>query len=159
VAFAEVFPFADCFEFELNGEHLALNDLYCVMPDCECREVVLDFLHLVQSSDGSHIAKAPHRATRYDYQRKTVHAEHEPAAGAPSPEELVRAARKAHPSLDREVKRRHGQLKTLYLRALLHAKEQVSPRADPVETTKAKVGRNDPCPCGSGKKYKKCCGQ
>ena len=23
---------------------------------------------------------------------------------------------------------------------------------------RAKVGRNDPCPCGSGKKYKKCCG-
>ena len=22
---------------------------------------------------------------------------------------------------------------------------------------KKKVGRNDPCPCGSGKKYKKCC--
>ena len=22
-----------------------------------------------------------------------------------------------------------------------------------------KVGKNDPCPCGSGKKYKKCCGQ
>lgn len=22
-----------------------------------------------------------------------------------------------------------------------------------------KVGRNDPCPCGSGKKYKRCCGQ
>lgn len=25
--------------------------------------------------------------------------------------------------------------------------------------TAARVGRNDPCPCGSGKKYKKCCGQ
>ena len=25
-------------------------------------------------------------------------------------------------------------------------------------TKKDKVGRNDPCPCGSGKKYKKCCG-
>jgi hypothetical protein len=24
---------------------------------------------------------------------------------------------------------------------------------------KTHVGRNDPCPCGSGKKYKKCCGQ
>ncbi|NCU18168.1 hypothetical protein GW534_10615 [Bacillus sp. P1(2020)] len=24
---------------------------------------------------------------------------------------------------------------------------------------KVKVGRNDPCPCGSGKKYKKCCGK
>jgi preprotein translocase subunit SecA len=22
---------------------------------------------------------------------------------------------------------------------------------------KKKVGRNDPCPCGSGKKYKRCC--
>lgn len=28
--------------------------------------------------------------------------------------------------------------------------------AQPVKS--AKVGRNDPCPCGSGKKYKKCCG-
>ena len=27
------------------------------------------------------------------------------------------------------------------------------------EAKPVKVGRNDPCPCGSGKKYKKCCGQ
>ena len=26
-------------------------------------------------------------------------------------------------------------------------------------TKPKKVGRNDPCPCGSGKKYKKCCGR
>ena len=25
-------------------------------------------------------------------------------------------------------------------------------------TSEKKAGRNDPCPCGSGKKYKKCCG-
>lgn len=25
--------------------------------------------------------------------------------------------------------------------------------------TSTKVRRNDPCPCGSGKKYKKCCGR
>ena len=24
---------------------------------------------------------------------------------------------------------------------------------------KEKIGRNDPCPCGSGKKYKQCCGK
>jgi uncharacterized protein len=28
----------------------------------------------------------------------------------------------------------------------------------PFRRQTAKVGRNDPCPCGSGKKYKKCCG-
>ncbi len=32
------------------------------------------------------------------------------------------------------------------------------PPVDPIHADKA-VGRNDPCPCGSGKKYKKCCGK
>ncbi len=32
---------------------------------------------------------------------------------------------------------------------------------NPPKTRKAekKIGRNEPCPCGSGKKYKKCCGK
>jgi preprotein translocase subunit SecA len=30
--------------------------------------------------------------------------------------------------------------------------------AHTVRRAAPKVGRNDPCPCGSGKKYKKCCG-
>jgi uncharacterized protein len=25
------------------------------------------------------------------------------------------------------------------------------------QPTASKIGRNDPCPCGSGKKYKRCC--
>jgi peptide deformylase len=29
--------------------------------------------------------------------------------------------------------------------------------AAPIKNETKKVGRNDPCPCGSGKKYKKCC--
>ena len=29
---------------------------------------------------------------------------------------------------------------------------------DPIRREEPKIGRNDPCPCGSGKKYKKCCG-
>lgn len=31
---------------------------------------------------------------------------------------------------------------------------------NPIKTriVEKKVGRNEPCPCGSGKKYKKCCG-
>ncbi len=31
--------------------------------------------------------------------------------------------------------------------------------AQPKQRQNKKVGRNDPCPCGSGKKYKKCCGK
>ena len=32
-----------------------------------------------------------------------------------------------------------------------------SPKQKPVKAGK-KIGRNEPCPCGSGKKYKRCCG-
>jgi len=36
-----------------------------------------------------------------------------------------------------------------------------APRSAPkqIVNDEPKVGRNDPCPCGSGKKYKKCCGK
>jgi SEC-C motif-containing protein len=32
-------------------------------------------------------------------------------------------------------------------------------KAKPMVREGRKVGRNEPCPCGSGKKYKKCCGR
>jgi len=41
------------------------------------------------------------------------------------------------------------------------SKAQAPEQSAPVKTIvreTARVGRNDPCPCGSGKKYKKCCG-
>ncbi len=33
------------------------------------------------------------------------------------------------------------------------------PIAEALDREKPRAGRNDPCPCGSGKKYKKCCGR
>ena len=33
----------------------------------------------------------------------------------------------------------------------------IQPQVKEIKTEK--IGRNDPCPCGSGKKYKKCCGK
>lgn len=42
----------------------------------------------------------------------------------------------------------------------LHAATRTTgdPAADPVPLVAAKVGRSDACPCGSGKKHKRCCG-
>jgi preprotein translocase subunit SecA len=43
---------------------------------------------------------------------------------------------------------------------LSHGAEAASQaRAAPAKREVAKVGRNDPCSCGSGKKYKRCCGK
>jgi len=39
-----------------------------------------------------------------------------------------------------------------------HGKPDVRTRRPESPHTSNKVGRNDPCPCGSGKKYKRCCG-
>jgi uncharacterized protein len=39
----------------------------------------------------------------------------------------------------------------------LARREQNIPSAAPFQRAEPRVGRNDPCPCGSGKKYKKCC--
>jgi len=36
--------------------------------------------------------------------------------------------------------------------------EETPAKSKPVRREGTKVGRNDPCPCGSGKKFKKCCG-
>ena len=37
--------------------------------------------------------------------------------------------------------------------------DEDTPKRQPVVNKEKKVGRNDPCPCGSGKKYKNCCGK
>jgi SEC-C motif-containing protein len=36
---------------------------------------------------------------------------------------------------------------------------EIKDDSHPVEGHEPKVGRNSPCPCGSGRKFKKCCGR
>ncbi|MFA5291577.1 MAG: preprotein translocase subunit SecA [Phycisphaerae bacterium] len=43
-------------------------------------------------------------------------------------------------------------------RAAAQAPQGEATRVKQIKLEQPKVGRNDPCPCGSGKKYKKCCG-
>ncbi|HEY1204550.1 MAG: SEC-C metal-binding domain-containing protein [Bryobacteraceae bacterium] len=51
----------------------------------------------------------------------------------------------------------HDQPPVFHIEEDREAEEEDAPPL--TEAKPAKVGRNDPCPCGSGKKYKKCCGQ
>jgi uncharacterized protein len=41
---------------------------------------------------------------------------------------------------------------------LWHGREDPFPPPTPTHYGDRKVGRNEPCPCGSGKKFKRCCG-
>ena len=62
---------------------------------------------------------------------------------------------------NRNLKASHDSAATDTQRAMDRAASQQTgerPKPQPVHVEK-KVGRNDPCPCGSGKKYKNCCGK
>ncbi|MGN1250133.1 MAG: SEC-C metal-binding domain-containing protein, partial [Candidatus Spyradocola sp.] len=43
--------------------------------------------------------------------------------------------------------------------AVAQAQRTQNAARQPVRNTQPKVGRNELCPCGSGKKYKNCCGR
>jgi hypothetical protein len=60
---------------------------------------------------------------------------------------------------DKMLYQRSKKIKKLRREAGLPEDDPDSEPEQPVHHTQSKVGRNDPCPCGSGKKYKKCCGQ
>jgi uncharacterized protein YecA (UPF0149 family) len=57
-------------------------------------------------------------------------------------------------AFDIEVKARHLLVRNLFLKAMLR-EDAV---AEPIRREQPRIGRNDPCPCGSGEKYKNCCG-
>jgi hypothetical protein len=60
-----------------------------------------------------------------------------------------------HPDFDRRVELLDSELLTTNG----PWDTELSDGAAPFVRPSAKIGRNDPCPCGSGKKYKKCCGK
>ncbi len=67
-------------------------------------------------------------------------------------EDTVRMLLTIKPRSEEDVKREQVAKPTI----AIHGESDKSIKKEPVRVKK--VGRNDPCPCGSGKKYKKCCG-
>ena len=90
-------------------------------------------------------AKAGEKIFRVQIQRKE---DEVPAMEAQRKQRDVKAI---HPSAD-------GKSGT-YGDAADGGKQAAKKKPATVKRDRPKVGRNDPCPCGSGKKYKKCCGR
>ena len=75
------------------------------------------------------------------------------AAAAQSAEESAQQAKEEEEAIKSVLKREQLAKPTW-------VSSDSAERPKPIrKTVKQKVGRNDPCPCGSGKKYKKCCGR
>jgi preprotein translocase subunit SecA len=82
----------------------------------------------------------------------------EPEAGGDGEEPVPAADRKAAQSSFVDLTRNIQRKKERELEMLQMAGGEASSAPKTQVIKGAKVGRNDPCPCGSGKKYKKCCG-
>ena len=173
VGYAEVFPWSDPFAFTRADTRWVADDQYCVQPGCKCTQTALAFCRMTAP------AVPPGRPAecdvflRHDYTRgKTEVLEASP--GGPAADELMQALRAAHSDLERTFQERHRQMKRLGERLLSKTRRRSkrafsyrvdegvgeSPAVPPTPPAKPapKAGRNDPCPCGSGKKYKRCCG-
>ena len=152
VAFQEVFPFAETFEAEEPNGFFIVDDQYCVREQCECTDVLLDFI-----GEGRERGRTPprHRPLILDYreQRWTEQRTGRPLTG--ESERLRQALLAARPGLLAEIEGRHSLLRRLY-RASKDRLDQPGQVVDPVRADRP--GRNEPCPCGSGRKFKRCCG-
>jgi preprotein translocase subunit SecA len=80
------------------------------------------------------------------------------AVAAPVSNGVSDAQRQAAQNSVADLTRTIQRKKEKELAALQFVGGEASPQKQPVLAKKT-AGRNDPCPCGSGKKYKKCCGQ
>ena len=134
-----------------------VDDQYCVSPKCKCHDVVLTFFPSLpnQAAEEAFVEQGEMPAIHYDYRNGSFKVLMEPSIPSPPFSKLVAALKRAHPELATTLKERHGQLRYLFGRVKRerHAETQAE------RGSGEKVGRNDPCPCGSGRKYKRCCGR
>lgn len=66
---------------------------------------------------------------------------------------------KAFSNVDGVTQVHHENAKFVKKRSKWYFEDGEPVAAEQIRRDSPKVGRNDPCPCGSGKKFKKCCGK
>ncbi|MBI2425809.1 MAG: SEC-C domain-containing protein [Candidatus Hydrogenedentes bacterium] len=155
VAYKEIFPWGNAFDFKREQELWLIDDQHCVNPACDCQNAVVTFLRTAVSSHGRAKVAQEMSPARYDVERDVFEALQPPWTDTPRLEVLVNALRDAHPTVARDMRNRRLQLRTLYQVAVNRERPKMPPR--PVQ--RRDIRPNDHCPCGSGLKFKKCCGK
>ncbi len=148
--------------------HYLFRELYCTEPRCDCRRVLLQIMDVDRRRAAATINYAFEPCS--DYPQITLdplNPQSEASAGLLklfeqmiAVDAVYRARLIKHYAMWKDVvddaaHPDHGMVRTVY-----HDdpsfESAFSIRA-PVRRAEAKVGANDPCVCGSGRKYKRCC--
>jgi len=156
IDFYDYFEDAEILEDTINGIDYKYLEIYCKNSDCNCTEITLQ----IYQAD-KYLGNA-----RYDYklQRLTTKLNH--LINLDTLIELNEIFEIKHQFvkskfeselLIREIAAIRAETKG-YKEEIKGYKKEVKAYDKEIKYLKSnKIGRNQPCPCGSGKKYKRCC--
>lgn len=142
----DILPYGDQMLVTLEGGKYMICDQYCLLPKCSCTDTILSVL----SMDSVGRTEDELFSVSLNYRKKRWK-QSEPPSFPLSVEELKSAIERQIPDIYEMLPARHSKLKAIYA----NCKKKHFAVAQPLQVSK--VGRNEPCPCGSGRKYKKCC--
>ncbi len=153
VGYVEVFGEKDVekFCFQCKGKNYLVDDQYCMNPECKCNEVVLTFIESRSEEDGSSstfVIRLKLQNNEYQIIDRSRYSKNELLS-------IVDFFIVNNKDCITLINDRYQEMKEKGREILFKNKEKSQPKGE----TAIKIGRNDPCPCGSGRKYKKCCGK
>jgi len=145
-AYNDVLPYGEQLLVTIDGQQCIILDQYCLLPKCPCSDTVLNVFSIDKvGKTGKELF-----VVSLDYKKKQWKLTEE--CSFPVTLKTVRAVIEDQlPNIHKQLHKRHIELKAIYA----HSKKKHHSPEEEIQLPK--VGRNDPCPCGSGKKYKKCC--
>lgn len=148
IFYSDIIPYSRPVILTVEKKRFLVDDMYCVKPDCHCNEVHLLFIPY----DNSGQLDTSHDEETYFVLNLKTHSWGVKEQGK------VSISAKTLMETFFEKKELVDLYKTRYktLR-LLYKKYRSTSYQNSTVRKLNNVGRNDPCPCGSGKKYKKCC--
>jgi uncharacterized protein YecA (UPF0149 family) len=151
IGYAEVFPFLKYLEIIYKEKKIFIDEQYCLNSKCACHHAVLTMIEF----DGElHKLKDSSFALLFDYKNRNIK-KLDNNGVTYNPDEINEICEliKTMPDISNILRKRHEKLRKMYKN--FRIKKNLN---DIVVNNTGKIGRNDPCSCGSGKKYKKCCG-
>jgi hypothetical protein len=133
----------DTIGFNIENTTYLMYDSYCKNPDCDCTNAHLYFPELDGEKEYSLL---------FDYQTKEI-------IETDAPDELREKIENGN-DLHEMFSIRHQLIKRTF--EIEQNKRKINTLKSATQNLAlkgAKIGRNEPCVCGSGKKYKNCCGK
>ncbi|MEA3230468.1 MAG: SEC-C metal-binding domain-containing protein [Thermodesulfobacteriota bacterium] len=145
-AYNDVLPYGDQLYVIVDGRKCLIIDQFCLLPHCSCTDTILNIFSIDKvGKTGKELCVL---SLKYKKKQWKTLEQFSSNINLTTSKAAILAQ---IPNLYAQLKKRHVKLKAIYA----HCKKKHYSPDQKLEMPK--VGRNDPCPCGSGKKYKKCC--